>query len=457
MTKSKFPVPKVLFGMFAIIILFVVITLFINLSIFDEELSPEVVELIEPIKMPPNQENAYYAIWGMSAASSKKDIVNIGLQLINRYQENRDENDLDEITSSDYIEILGGEGIDDSWVDNYDNCRARTEYGCSTKLRAQIDDLPVQDQRLKLMLERYEQIIEMKKYQSIDHVTFASPLPSYGVLMRLSQIKLANTFNDKDKLRFFEIVSRDITFWKRMLEQGNSLIDKMVAVASIWRDIQTVSEFLKVNDELPPMSDRLLTKTLEPLTDGQLDISESFIFELRAFKNTISTIDIDDLVSFYGITTTPMHWLIQPNASVNDYNQYFTQPVIELSKLPARTFYKTINNLEEGDIECCFKDVDGLVGFSPASLYNIGGKLLLPAMKVEAQDYVARVHDLNGMISLVKLQLDLKRLADTSVQSSIKESQHTNPYTGKPMDYDPKNNWLSFECLDESSKCRIKL
>ena len=72
-------------------------------------------------------------------------------------------------------------------------------------------------------------------------------------------------------------------------------------------------------------------------------------------------------------------------------------------------------------------------------------------------DYIARVHDLNGMISLVKLQLQLKDSAKDAVSSLINQSAIKNPYTGKAMDYDAENNWLGFDCLGKSAQCRVKL
>jgi len=446
------PAKKLLLGVLTIFVTFIFIIVVINSSIFDEELSPQVAETLKTIKMPANNKNAFFAIWGLSA-TSEKNVIETGKALIARYRENRDKRGIDEITNEDYVEILGGENLDASWEDDYERCNARREYGCTMKLTSQLDNKPIKDPRLLLMLERYEQITKMSNYQHIDHLTFASPLPPYDILMKLRGLKLANALGSENSYGLIQQLSQDLVFWRMMLEKGDTLIDKMVAIAGIWSDTQVISEYL-VNQSTLAVDDlQMLNTLLEPLSQQELAISEAFKFEQQSFYNTLNSSNREQLEQAFGMVSKPLYWLIQKNATINDYQQYFVQPINQMNSLSTRDFYKAYNDKST----CCFKELERLVNFSPSSLYNIGGKILLSESLFGAQDYIARVHDLNGVISLVRLQLQLMGLPDDTLGDLINRSKITNPYTGEPMTYDKKNNWLGFECLNEGSLCKIEL
>jgi hypothetical protein len=67
------------------------------------------------------------------------------------------------------------------------------------------------------------------------------------------------------------------------------------------------------------------------------------------------------------------------------------------------------------------------------------------------QDYITRVHDLDGRILLVLLQAELESRPQRSVVELVRTSAHKNPYTGEPMDYDEAGQTLRFDCLEASA------
>lgn len=444
-------IKKLLLAALSVFLTFAFIITLVNLPIFDEELSPEVTETLKQVKMPPVSENAFFAIWGLSA-SNNKNMVDTGSALITRYRENREQKNLDEITAEDYAEILGGANLDTSWEDEYEWCTARKKFGCAAKLASQLENKPIDNPRLILMLERYEQITQMSNYQHIDHLTFASPLPPYGMLMKLRRLKMANVLYSETSSKLIQRFKQDLIFWKMILKNRDTLIDKMVAVASIWSDLQILSEFLKTRSDISVNDLQLIDNMLSPLSPQELDISNAFEFEQQAFYNSLTSNNSELLESAFNLSSTPISWLIQPNATINDYQEYFVQPVNQLNDLSSKEFYKAINRTS-----CCFKELETLVSFSPTSFYNLGGKLILSKSLFGAQDYIARVHDLNGVISLVRLQLQIKKYPDRSIGELINHSEITNPYTGESLIYDKNDNWLGFECLNKGSFCKIKI
>lgn len=454
--NAVFSIKKVLIAFVAIVILFTTITLVINSSVFDEALSPEVVKSLKPVKMPPDEENAYFAIMGLSA-SNEANMVTTGRRLIDQYLKNRDENNLDELTSEDYTKILGNKDLDDNWQDQINRCSSRTELGCTLKLYQQLSEQPIDEPRLSLMLKRYQHIIEMTQYQPMGHLTFGSPLPNYGTLMKLRRIKLAYAFGSNDPHDFIQYIEKDLKFWKLLLELEGTILDKMVAVASIWSSLHAVVEFTQFHKELSTLDIERLNAILTPLTEEQLDISTAFMYEQKALYGTLKMTDPEQLTAAFGLSSKPISFLIQPNATINDYNQFFIQPLVKLSKSSSKSFANRVNQTQNDQKNCCFNEIQELVDFSPSSLYNLGGKLLLSTSIFQAQDYIARVHDVNGVILLAQLQLEIIKNPEQNIKWLIKNSQITSPYNNQPMSYDEEKGLVRFTCLDKASTCNIKI
>lgn len=447
--KYLMNIRKVLFPLLGLLGIFVLIVLTMNLSLFDEELNTEIVDIMKPRPMPAENENAYFAIWGLAAASDK-EMMSAGIGLINRYLMNRDKKGADEIFPEDYDEIFGGQDFDTEWLDTYSRCSSRTEYGCLLKMSTQLVSTPITSERLKVMLNRYTQIVQMTKFQQINHTSIATPLPAFSAVLRLNQIKLAQLYNMESHELFVEQVKVDLEFWKIVLVQGNTLMDKMVAIASIWTDIQYLSEFIRTKSPSKELQTKVV-RLLEPLTTEQLDISDAFITEATMLYRSVSNITQEEMATIFGLKIFPVNLLLQPNATNNSHYENFLKPIVRLNKLSKDQFYQEIQ-LDSIDLNKAFA-----VNFNPSNLYNLSGKLLLNFSIWSPEDYIARVHDLNGMISLVKLQVQLKDVTGNSVESTINVSTIKSPYTDKTMAFDKENNWLGFDCLGKSAYCKIKL
>ena len=77
----------------------------------------------------------------------------------------------------------------------------------------------------------------------------------------------------------------------------------------------------------------------------------------------------------------------------------------------------------------------------------------MPAYK----DYIGRVHDLNGMFYLLKLQIEIALNPEKAVAQVIVQSQYSNPYTLEPMQYNSATHSIYFECMDKTSVCELGL
>ena len=440
-------------------IAFLLIAWLVNLSFFDEDLNPDVASILQPVQRPPHEGNAYFAAWGISATADK-DMIESGVRLVERYHDNGAKSGLDTLTPDDFVDILGAADLDEAWLSDY-SCTARTSYGCLANARRNLQKGSVTSSRSQLMLARHQQILQMQFFKNWGRSSFTSPIPPYWTVLKLSQLKLASLSDSNLQSEFLQQLQLDMQFWKMMLVQGSELIDKMFGIAGIWTDVQFLSEYLTTHD-LSGDDLRLARSLLAPLTANELNLADAFIFEQRTLYLSL---DKDGhSLSDFGPLVSP--WLIQVNATSNSYYKHVIEPVVYLSGLTGAEFFEQTPMREQRNrskSNAHGRDaVDAMTTVWPGTLYNLGGKVLLSKLLGYPADYIARVHDLNSMISLVGLQLSMQVAEIDTGADILKEvasagSGMNTLLAGKGLSFDPADGWLQFDCLYERSFCKIKL
>lgn len=436
-TKSLFKT------LFIVVVLFIALILIINTSPFDEKLNPEITKVLQKMPVAPVARNAYFAIMGFEA-SADNDIIETGAQLINRYKKNR-ANGEDDLSSEDYSQILGvNYDSEDEWRELYDKCDSFRDTNCLSKMSQFLLSSPIISDRLKLMMNRYDEIIQLRTYINFNDISFGTPVANFSSLMQLGNIKKARLYNLTDKTAFINQIAMEIEFWKLVLSDGEMILDKMIAVASIRNSLFFLSNSIRMADV---SSEQLLriNSILSPLTQQQLDIGSSFISESRTFFKEINkeqSFELDTL-------------LFQKNATNNWYYKYFTQSNVKLNKLSSSELSKVIENGYQENLE---KQREALISYNPRSLYNFTGKAMVKNNFCECWNYTARTHDLNNIFNLIKLQIELKTVETTNIKQSIAHSGNKNNYTQKAFTYNPIDNTIGFECLDKkNAACDVML
>jgi hypothetical protein len=79
--------------------------------------------------------------------------------------------------------------------------------------------------------------------------------------------------------------------------------------------------------------------------------------------------------------------------------------------------------------------------------YNLGGKLAVSRSAWDGHLFPARVHDEDGRITLLLLQAQIEEHPDLDVATLVRSTALRNPYTGEPMEYDPRAGTIGFPCL----------
>ena len=414
-----------------------------NLSIFDEKLLPEITQKLSNQINPNIEGNAAYHLYGIAAASDK-DPYQVGQAVVATLQSKHSKGEMANLTEQESIDLYGGkEKWDDSWQTIYPsaNCNPRGEENCFAGLLTQVEAQPLSEPRLLTQLNRYNDIIKLPHFiEDIRWMDYTSPLPDYYVIMQMGKLSQANAYLSSGLNGLIDNSQTDIQFWRMTLRECQTLIGKMVAIASLRRNLSALSYAINQETNLSPTQAQSLKALLNPLTPGELSMEKTLMGELRFIvENSQSAPD-----QIPEGESPILALLTQSRASTNLLYRQTLKPAFELNRLSAKDFYEAAQTPVKA------------IEFSRLNPYNLGGKIYA-SKNWQYSPYIGRAHDLAGIYSLVALQLELKTNPPQDVAAAIKSSIYKNPYTGKHFDYDSTTNTLSFKCFDIKDVCKIQL
>lgn len=309
-------------------------------------------------------------------------------------------------------------------------------------MKEHISQSPIKDKRLILMLERYQHILTMRNYENYQQIElqFILPSPQYFMMMRLSQISLAHSFLSGQPEQFLEELNKDVRFWKMIFTHGDYLIDKMAAQSAIRNDIYALSKWIRMTQEISEQHLKMIDTILKPLSNKDLDLSESFKAEARMTLSLYGSLETNN--QFYD------NLFYQPNATLNEYYNKHIKQQLKIAQLPLEQLLKA-RSLEKQSPNNSHRS------FKFSDLYNFIGKMLNAYSGCACSDYIVRGYDLNNIIKMVDIQLQTKSSENQSLSDLLKQKENVNPYNNKPFDYDEQSKSIKFECLDSFSQCEI--
>jgi len=253
-------------------------------------------------------------------------------------------------------------------------------------------------------------------------------------------------------------LQRDTQFWRMLLTQSDNLLTHMVAVTLLRKQYELLSRIVA---EFPQMAtaekDRLL-QMIAPLSPQELSFRRSLAGELQLVENALIQLDqtnacadgsgkecADATRSTNWSLTNPV-WrktrLYRHNATLN-LQAALLQQWAEFSELPATKIAKQKESFSQSlEKEYKAKSV------SEPGIYNYIGKQFVATGFTDVGAYVLKVHDLNGLLRLINLQIQITALGlpDDRIGPFLQTSdaEFTNPYTGQAMIWDAKERTLSF-------------
>lgn len=418
-------------------------TIIINMPVFDEELLSEVQAIKEIKAQPFSEDNAYPALYAINSAS--------GANLMDASKIIRDHlNNQIVKTGTDFLsgkdnKNLIGKGHDDSWNSTFNYCNSRKESGCMIAMAKDLISNPITDQRLLSQLQRYEALLDYSTYSDARQGDMASLIPAFGLIFNLQKFYLTEAFTNKTTNDYLSAWQKDMAFWRMISSHSHMLITKMIAIAAIRTNMDSLSTAIK-QGTLSFEQLAQLQANIETLAHNEFDLSTTFEFE---FKYVMNTLDREESDKSIGMT----EWInfYQPKATLNFNYLHVTKVLKKISALKTQAYYQYQESAQYQS------DMSAITLWSPTMLYNPTGKLMVSYAFPAYNDYIGRGHDLNGMFYLLKLQIEIALNPEQDIEQVIAQSQYTNPYTLEPMSYNKDSHSIYFDCMDKHSICELSL
>src|SRR5688572_14077799 len=413
----------------------------LNLSWFDEPLLPELEALRKPQPVTLDG-NAFPFALGFLAAEGR-DPRAAGVEIIGVLQARRDRGEPATIGKQEKQAILG-ESLTIVGFANRSRqtaapsagvkslgqvCLPRYRLDCAHQLIAQAVSLDPKEPPLAVLFPRYENLLQQAHYVETPAPGPMSPWPPLGPIQELGRLRLAISFRTDPTDVFLEKASQELAFWRVTMRDGQLLGTKLSGLAGIRWTHDFLSTLMR-DRQLDARDLERMRGFVRPFTPEERDIGAAFLSESRTAMLGGQPYIADD-------ASWLVRLLLQRNATFNQQFRDTISPLRRHASLDARHYYD----------QKAYEPLPREFHVTPAMFYNLGGKLGMIPSKWNWQLFPARVHDEDGRITLLLLQAQIEEHPEHDVAALVRTSTLRNPYTGEPMDYDPRERTLEFACL----------
>jgi hypothetical protein len=403
--------------------------LVINLSWFDETLHADLAKL-KKVEPPLLADNAYPIALGFSAADGM-DPRAAGEKILQALHERFVRGEPITLNAEEMNALLGKTSKRDTWQTRFGSldCNARVDLDCADRLVAEVKPSDAQEPRLALLLKRYESLIHEKHFVESRERDVFTPGPPYGLIRDIGRLRLAMSLQQGSASDVLTKTAEDFRFWTNMLREGDTLVAKMVAVAGMQDTLDYISALMRQR-ELTESEIQTLREFLRPMTAEELDIGRAFASEARMAV-------LSDTPPVAMGSPWFIRWTLQKHATFNDLYSKIIVPMQRRSAMTPEDFYR----------QGAYRPLDNDLHERPRSLFNWGGRMAFRNANWDPEQFVSRVQDQNGRISLVMLQVELEQQPEADVRAVVSSSRWRNPYSGAPMQYDPEAHTIGFTCV----------
>jgi hypothetical protein len=326
----------------------------------------------------------------------------------------------------------------------------RDAVRCLPHYQARLPDIRRWTDENAILLKRYRSLYAYPHFREIVQPHIQAPIfIDPAQVVNLARAKAAAQAIQGDTNSALRSISEDIRFWRHALVETRTLIHKMIAVASVLRDARLASEIIAAHK---PSRTALAQArdAVQPLTNPERRFENVYRFEFTRNKWLFSNLEMDmhrgcgemDAIDC-ALQRLSGTFLLKTNATINQ--QYgIHKKLAQLSELPAPEYLKRIH-------DGAFTVTDPLWSWDMA--YNPFGKILVNIAVPAYYLYPARLHNLDGLLRLIALQLDIQQqgLHGHAINTYLEQSDVAlrNPYTLEPMQFDAAARSLAFMGMRE--------
>lgn len=415
-----------------------VILLLLLVNAFDQDIKPEVLTFVDfSSEVVPPEQNAYPAILGHFAPVNE-DPHRKGMEILAVHNEIAGKPWVYDPTGIDIRDkVLGANKLvfQGKATDLCERNAERCLPAYAAKAR-EIEDLLRNNRTLA---RRYYALYEYPHFRetakdSVNILIFSDDA-NMNALLR-AEIGLKAVRGQSHEA--LQMLARDLKFQRMRLRESRTLIAKMMAVAAVRRELSLLSEIMSAK-RFNVAEAKLTEQMLKPLDRSELDMHRIFRAEFAVVKVTLESIPLDaDAETAFDYVARVF---FKRNATINlMYERHRTLAM--LSQLSADDF---VNRLKSSEVD----EEQNARWLHRRLVYNpVGGTLFGINTVGLYTGYIGRVHNLDALMRLVRLQLlaNKQRVRNQDIEQFLisTDPAFTNPYTKEPARWDRERRSLRF-------------
>lgn len=416
----------------------------------DETLTPEAREILEAKPTVAPEQNAYYALWGLTAAP-ELDPFQVGRKIVDAqmaavrekgYWAQFDPSPFEGATT--YRRRVPSGAL----------CKSRGETAhCLTALRAHRSELVAELAAKDVYVRRYRALRTHPHFENVMTVTSVAPMLDWGAILEIAELVDASIAFDMERpaqrVAALTDLLEEIKLWRRVSREADLMIDRMISPVLLHRKYRLLSELLAEYPDVASEQRDLVAQMSAPLTAADTDLRRALSGEFRYGAFMLKNQDSQGLPSVFSAEAQEpsksdkyfARRLFKPNATINLNFDNF--------RVAGELYSRSAAEIQSGR-DAFAKTAYRFSYFDPRWwLYNPIGKIMVSmAMPDIYGSYSDRLHDLVGYTRLVELQrqIALNHIARDQVSAfvaGVDVGLH-DPYTGQAMTYDAATQTISF-------------
>jgi len=330
------------------------------------------------------------------------------------------------------------------------------QTSCLAVIKAKPDEIKEHLEAYREDLARYETLIGFKRYEEVLDfpMRMSTGFPQYGAVTGAHRAYVLRAAVEAQRGNFeaaIAAIERDIAFQRTMMTGARTLLGKVVAGVDYWRDLAFLSDLMQSRPaEMRPYVPRVreMLKSTEFPAAGMPAIVESeFAFRKKLLKNPLAPDEIGNDPQL--VEKLAMRFLYKPNATLNQEVKHLAA-VAAAMDLPVNEGSAALTRIMLDESEMTpWQYVDNPAGNFLRSVAMMEGK--------EAYGRL-RLHDARAYARLVALQAEVLAAGIDAGRVgafvAAADPRFHDPYTGKPMAWDPATKRLSFDAQSRTTQQR---
>lgn len=425
--------------------------LLVAINAFDEDLKPEAIAFVDfSDDDVPAEQNGFFAWVGLTVPIGA-DPHTRGLQIVAQINEWVDTAPHELVDKDIYVEPSALQ-----FTGTLSGLCSRDMTGCLDRYRAKTPDIDQWVRENRILLDRYRALYGYPHFRETIKPRFGTPIfTNPSAVAGLIRAQHAIRALHGDISGALGGLREDIVFWRHVLSESHSFTNKLLAVALIRSNAQLISEIV-VNLPTDRRAITLASEAIRPLTDQERDLSRVFRHEFGSGQHFFTALPsehnagcviLESIADCAALKLTNT-LLFKQNATINLYFEYLKM-LAAASRLSAPLFLKWASEQRASVRTGVAWPWSWDLGYNPS------GKILSTMLNLAHNGHIGRIHNLDGFLRLVSLQIAIKQAAirDADIPEFLGRARPElhNPYTGEPMQWDNQNRTLYFNGMNEKT------